>query len=42
MDAREHLAIYLKAWNLWRKGEKRQLLSFRKGEAMPKPVTIGL
>ncbi len=38
MDAREHVAIYIKAWNDWVKGEKRQYLSFRKGESMPKPV----
>jgi hypothetical protein len=38
MDAREHLAVYIKAWNDWVRGEKRGFLAFRKGELMPKPM----
>ncbi|SDX36263.1 hypothetical protein SAMN05421504_1021159 [Amycolatopsis xylanica] len=40
MDAREHIAVYLKAWNGWVRGEKRQGLAFRKGESLPKPIEI--
>lgn len=38
MDAREHVALFIKAWNLWCRGERRQLLSFRKDESMPRPA----
>ncbi|MFD0883123.1 hypothetical protein ACFQ08_00890 [Streptosporangium algeriense] len=38
VDAREHIAIYIKAWNAWRTGRKIKVLFFRKGEVMPRPV----
>ncbi|GAA1278644.1 hypothetical protein [Saccharothrix xinjiangensis] len=38
MNAREHLAIYIKGWNDWVNGESRKLIAFRKGETMPTPV----
>lgn len=36
MDAREHVAIYIKAWNAWILGQKIKLLAFRKGAVMPR------
>ncbi|MEU5691196.1 hypothetical protein [Actinosynnema sp. NPDC020468] len=38
MNAREHIAIYIKAWNDWMNGESRKLIAFRKGESTPTPV----
>lgn len=36
MDAREHVAIYIKARNAWVSGQKIKLLAFRKGAIMPR------
>lgn len=38
VDAREHVAIYIKAWNAWASGQKVKLLAFRKGAVMPRVV----
>jgi len=35
---REHIAIYIKAWNAWVSGRKVKVLSFRKGELMPRAI----
>lgn len=32
------LGIFVKAWNSWRKGERRQVLAFRENEQMPELV----
>jgi len=37
-DASEHLALYIKSWNLFVEGKRRQVLVFRSNEKMPKPV----
>ncbi|MEV4096466.1 hypothetical protein [Streptosporangium saharense] len=42
IDAREHIAIYIKAWNAWRVGRPVKILFFRKGEDMPRPVGASL
>ncbi|MFC0546806.1 hypothetical protein [Kutzneria chonburiensis] len=39
-EARDHIALYIKAWNNWLRGEKRQMLAFRRGEVMPKPIVL--
>lgn len=38
-NAGEHLALYIKSWNAWLEGEKRQLASIRPDEPFPVMLT---
>lgn len=38
VDAQEHMAIYIRAWNYWVEGKSRKHLQYRTGDPMPTPV----
>jgi len=40
MTAQMHVAMYIKAWNLWVAEKTRQSISWRADEAMPNPTVI--
>lgn len=40
VDAQEHMAIYIRAWNYWIEGKSRKNLQYRTGDPMPMPVYL--